>query len=99
MLSSTVVYCLFAALQLGSRLRHSVRAPGIALLLLVIVGIGMSRLYLGVHWPSDLLGSLALALPVLASLFYEENALEPVISANTIVCSTMANTIRVTAIP
>jgi hypothetical protein len=70
MLSGTVVYGLLAALLLGSRVRRGVRALGITLLLLVIVGIGLSRLYLGVHWPSDLLGSLALALIVLASLLF-----------------------------
>lgn len=70
MLSGTVVYGLLAALLLGSRARHWVRALGVTLLLLVIVGIGWSRLYLGVHWPSDLLGSLALALMVLAALLF-----------------------------
>ncbi len=70
MLSGTVVYGLLAALLLGSQVRRGVRAIGITLLLLVIVGIGLSRLYLGVHWPSDLLGSLALALIVLASLLF-----------------------------
>jgi hypothetical protein len=70
MLSGTVVYGLLAALLLSSPVRRGVRSLGIALLLLVIVGIGLSRLYLGVHWPSDLLGSLALALMVLASLLF-----------------------------
>ncbi|NMM35899.1 MAG: phosphatase PAP2 family protein [Glaciimonas sp.] len=70
MLSGTVVYGLLAALMLGSQVRRGVRALGMTLLLLVIVGIGLSRLYLGVHWPSDLLGSLALALMVLASLLF-----------------------------
>ena len=70
MLSGTVVYGLLAALLISSPVRRGLRALGIALLLLVIVGIGLSRLYLGVHWPSDLLGSLALALMVLASLLF-----------------------------
>lgn len=70
MLSGTVVYGLLVALLLSSQVRRGVRSLGIALLLLVIVGIGLSRLYLGVHWPSDLLGSLALALMVLASLLF-----------------------------
>lgn len=70
MLSGTVVYGLLAALLLGSRVRRGVRALGVTLLLLVIVGIGLSRLYLGVHWPSDLLGSLALALIGIAALLF-----------------------------
>lgn len=70
MLSGTVVYGLLAALLLGSQVSRGVRALGVTLLLLLIVGIGLSRLYLGVHWPSDLLGSLALALMVLASLLF-----------------------------
>ena len=70
MLSGTVVYGLLAALLLGSQVRRGVRALGVTLLLLLIVGIGLSRLYLGVHWPSDLLGSLALAFMVLACLLF-----------------------------
>jgi membrane-associated phospholipid phosphatase len=70
MLSGSVVYGLMAAVLLSSQLRRPVRALGVTLLLLLIVGIGLSRLYLGVHWPSDLLGSLALALVILVALLF-----------------------------
>jgi membrane-associated phospholipid phosphatase len=78
LLSGTVVYGLLAALLLGSKASRGVRAIGVTLLLLVIVGIGLSRLYLGVHWPSDLLGSLALALMVLAALLFFLHYAQPI---------------------
>ncbi len=70
LLSGAVVYGLFASLLLRAPTRRATRAIGTALLLLLVVGIGISRLYLGVHWPSDLLGSLALALVCLALLLF-----------------------------
>ena len=69
-LSSAVIYGLLASLLLRSHARRSLRAVGTALLLLLVACIGVSRLYLGVHWPSDLLGSLAIALICLALVLF-----------------------------
>ena len=49
MLSGAVVYGLLAALLLGSSMGRNVCAIGVTLPTLVIVGIGLSRLYLRVH--------------------------------------------------
>ena len=70
LLSGADVYGLLATLVLGSGASRGVRALGATALLLVIVGIGLSRLYLGSHWPSDLLGSLTLALMLLPLLLF-----------------------------
>ena len=96
MLAGTVVYGLLAALLLGSRVRRSARAAGVTLLLLVIVGIGLSRLYLGVHWPSDLLGSLALALMALALLLFFLHYGRPVPWVDTFKLPFSGRTLRIT---
>src|SRR5260370_40270736 len=70
MLSGAVVYGLLASFVLRSDIAAWKRATVTTLLLLFIACIGVSRLYLGVHWPSDILGSRALALVCLALLLF-----------------------------
>ncbi|MCH2676561.1 MAG: phosphatase PAP2 family protein [Dehalococcoidia bacterium] len=42
-------------------------------LVLVVVGMGASRVYLGVHWPSDVIGSYVLGVLSLVALVWLRN--------------------------
>ena len=42
-------------------------------LILVVVGMGASRVYLGVHWPSDVIGSYVLGVLSLVALVWLRN--------------------------
>lgn len=78
LLSGAVMYGLLATLLLTGQGRRGLRALGVVLLALLTVGIGLSRLYVGVHWPSDLLGSLALALMLLPALLFFLHYSQPI---------------------
>lgn len=61
----TVFYGLLAALLVLRTRRSGLRALVIAGWLLLAVGIGTSRVYLGYHWMTDVLGGWCLGLAVL----------------------------------
>ena len=74
-------HALFAAVVLGTiayfiathvRKRRR-RILSLAGLLLLMVSIGVSRVYLGAHWPSDVIGGYLVGTALLATLiwFYE----------------------------
>ncbi|MEO7938023.1 MAG: LssY C-terminal domain-containing protein, partial [Burkholderiaceae bacterium] len=95
LLSGAVVYGLLAAVLLTSRARRGARALGVVLLALVTVGIGLSRLYVGVHWPSDLLGSLALALMLLPALLFFLHYSKPIPGIDTFQLPVRARTTKI----
>jgi undecaprenyl-diphosphatase len=57
--TSAVVYLTLGALVARALPRRGLRVYVVALAALLTLGIGVSRLYLGVHWPTDVLAGWA----------------------------------------
>jgi undecaprenyl-diphosphatase len=61
---SPVVYFTLAGLVAAGEGRRASKMLLIATALLLVIAIGVSRVYLGVHWPTDVLGGWALGTAV-----------------------------------
>ncbi len=65
-LNSTVTYGLIALLIWRSNLPASVRRVGVIALAVLVVLVGLSRIALGVHYPSDVVGGWLAGLAIVA---------------------------------
>ena len=67
-MNSTIVYGMLAYILVTVWTRRSAAKVGIAIFtVLLVLGIGFSRLYLGVHYLSDVLGGFAVGIVWLAA--------------------------------
>jgi len=76
---SAVVYLTLASVMTAGERRRQVRMPTVAMAMVLIASIGVSRVYLGVHWPSDVLAGwlLGSAVALAASLMLAAARREP----------------------
>ena len=56
---SAVAFLTLGALVAGAQKERSLRIYILSLAAIVTIAVGMSRVYLGVHWPTDVLGGWA----------------------------------------
>lgn len=73
---SLCVYGSLAGLVLANPGARRWRGPVVAMLALLVLLIGLSRVYLAVHYPSDVLAGYAAAIPILCGILPHRTAQE-----------------------